>query len=110
MRIPSTKRICFVGKRRDDDTPTNGYYEQQLKGMESKFQPRDVTEEMNPRNCRRVARETVDLMTRRIVEFFDARGGVQPGKVILLFKSILYPIYVVEKGYSKYLYRQKLSL
>jgi len=66
MRIPSTKRICFVGQF---DSNSNLDKIDALLKEKEKFKPRDIKAEMKPRNCQSVSHEVKNEMMKEIVEF-----------------------------------------
>ena len=97
MRIPSTKRICFVGQF---DSNSNLDKIDALLKEKEKFKPRDIKgsgfisviylllliprkysylnrlkAEMKPRNCQSVSHEVKNEMMKEIVEFLVEQDG-----------------------------------
>lgn len=84
MRIPSTKRICFVGKGTSSHVTK---YENILK-EKKQFVPRNVENEMTPRNCKNVDIEIKFKMTKQIVDELDKNpAGLRIDEIAKLFDS-----------------------
>ena len=87
MRIPSTKRICFVGKLdannpakiSDENNPAKVYDE--FLAKKSTFVPRDIEAEMKPRNCKNVDISTKLKMLKTIVDFIEGKGQGNASKI-----------------------------
>ena len=88
MRIPSTKRICFVSSSPHSDAAEK--YSDETTKKQAKFIPRDVAAEMAPRNCRSVSKSCRDLFVKRSVEHLKEKSGSKEtsiGRIVALFDS-----------------------
>lgn len=65
MRIPSTKRICFVGKHKPtSSTHTIDEYIQTRRVKKQTFTPRDIDEELKSRNCQKIQKSIRDEIVK----------------------------------------------
>ncbi|PAA68621.1 hypothetical protein BOX15_Mlig025404g2 [Macrostomum lignano] len=79
LRIPSTKRVCFVATQLDAERSKLVISELALPESTSSFRPRSVDAEITPRNCARVP---VD--TRQRVELALFRALLEDGDLELI--------------------------
>jgi len=72
MRIPSTKRICFVGQKSSFTPRLESFIEAKRNKTNKGFVPRDISEELRLKNCQNLDKSKRDEFIARIVKILEA--------------------------------------
>ena len=72
MRIPSTKRICFVGQKGSFNSRLESFIEEKRNKAKKGFVPRDISEELRLKNCQNLDKSKRDEFIARIVKKLES--------------------------------------
>ena len=75
MRIPSTKRICFVGQKGSFTPRLEAFIEEKRNKTSKGFIPRDISEELRLKNCQNLDKTKRDEFIARIVKILESSNS-----------------------------------
>ena len=81
MRIPSTKRICFVGQKGSFTPRLESFIEEKRNKANKGFVPRDISEELRLKNCQNLDKSKRDEFIARIVKKLESSNSSEEESV-----------------------------